>query len=584
VEGEAAGSGPPRDTATEPPVERELEMIGRRRTFRLAGVHIAGRRRRPSGERAPLPRELQLAGRLWLTAGLGAAVVWILLFVLPTTTDFWNTQDTKVLNWLVDQRTTSLTSLAETGHALGSDLFLRVLRVGTVVALAMVRRWRHFFAALIAILTVEAVTGILREMIGRPRPFVPIIGAWKGPAHPSAQVADLAVTLAVMGFALIPRGRWRTWFFWLSGIAILVLGMSRMYLGVDNPSDVSVAAIFGLAIAVIVFRLFAPESEFPVTWKRGVKAHLEVTGARGAAIRKAVADQLGLQVLEIKPFGLEGSGGSTPLRLLVEGNPNQYVFAKLYSQTHLRSDRWYKLGRAILYGSLEDEVRFTSVRRLVEYEDYIQRLMRDSGIPSAEPMGIVEITEEREYLMVSQFLEGSIELTEAEVDQTTIDDALGVIRKLWDAGLAHRDIKPANVMIRDDKVVLIDVAFGTVRPSPWRQAVDLANMMVILGLRAGAEKVYQRALLQFAPSDIGEAFAATRSVTLPSQSRSSLAILRKDQGIDLVEEFRSLAPATEPISIQRWSPRRIALAAGAVLGTLALLTFVFSQVTGQGFL
>ena len=63
----------------------------------------------------------------------------------------------------------------------------------------------------------------------------------------------------------------------------------------------------------------------------------------------------------------------------VAGDPDQYVFAKLYSQTHLRSDRWYKVGRTILYGSLEDEVQFTSVRRLVEYEDYIQRLMRDAA-------------------------------------------------------------------------------------------------------------------------------------------------------------------------------------------------------------
>ena len=44
---------------------------------------------------------------------------------------------------------------------------------------------------------------------------------------------------------------------------------------------------------------------------------------------------------------------------------------------------------------------------------------------------------------------------------------------------------------------MIDVAFGQVRPSPWRQAVDLANMMLVLALRSDAELVYQRACLQF---------------------------------------------------------------------------------------
>ena len=229
-------------------------------------------------------------------------------------------------------------------------------------------------------------------------------------------------------------------------------------------------------------------------------------------------------------------------------------------------------------------MRFTYVRRLVEYEDYIQRLMRGAGVPSAEPFGIVELTPEREYLMVSEFLYGSEELTNAEIDESLIDQALGAVRCMWDAGLAHRDVKPANVMVRDGRIVLIDVAFGTVRPSPWRQAVDLANMMVILALRTNTDLVYQRALRQFAEEDIAEAFAATRSATLPSQSRSSLAVLKREAGIDIVDEFRKLAPSADPISIQRWSPRRIRLAVGSLFAALALFGIVVSQITGAGVL
>jgi serine/threonine protein kinase len=210
--------------------------------------------------------------------------------------------------------------------------------------------------------------------------------------------------------------------------------------------------------------------------------------------------------------------------------------------------------------------------------------MRDAGIPSAEPLGMVEITPEREYMMVSAFLDGAEELTDADIDESIIDDALSVIRMMWDAGLAHRDIKPANVMIREGRVVLIDVAFGTVRPTAWRQAVDLANMMVILALRTDSTTVYSRALLQFAPEDIAEAFAATHSVTLPSQSRSSLALHKKEQGIDLVKEFRELAPPADLIHIQRWSPRRIWLTVAAFLAGMFLVVFSISQLTGEGFL
>jgi len=45
-------------------------------------------------------------------------------------------------------------------------------------------------------------------------------------------------------------------------------------------------------------------------------------GARGDAIRRAIADQLGLTVLEVKPVGLAASGGSTPLRIRIAGEPD----------------------------------------------------------------------------------------------------------------------------------------------------------------------------------------------------------------------------------------------------------------------
>ena len=568
-----------------PPVARELDLVGGRREFKLAGVTVAGRRRRPSGEAAPLPRDLRGSAQLWMAVGVLTVVVWLWLFVVPSSTQWWDRQDSKVLQWIVELRTDGLTAVAKALNALTTEWFIRGLRIGTLIALVFVKRWRHFFGFFLAVLIVQGIGELLQDMIGRSRPLVPILADWEGASHPSRPVAALAVTLAAMAYSLLPCGKWRRGTLLVSGVLLTAVAAARVYLGVDHPSDGVVSLLYAPAVAVLTFRLFAPEAAFPVTWKRGVTAHLDVSGRRGEAIKRAVKDQLGIEVVGVEPFGQEGSGGSTPLRLELAPDDSQgerFLFAKLYSQTHLRSDRWYKLGRTILYGALEDELRFASVRRLVEYEDYIQRLMRDSGIPSAEPFGIVEITPAREYLMVSQFLFGSEELTDAEVDVAIVDDALGVIRKLWDAGLAHRDIKPANVMVRDNKVVLIDVAFGTVRPSPWRQAVDLANMMVILALRTNAELVYERALLLFDAQDIAEAFAATRSVTLPSQSRSSLAILKRETGVDLVEEFRDMSPDAELISIQRWSTRRIGLAVGAVFVGLILLSIVISEVSGGG--
>src|SRR5205807_7302522 len=113
------------------------------------------------------------------------------------------------------------------------------------------------------------------------------------------------------------------------------------------------------------------------------------------------------------PMGEEGSGGSTPLRLRVAATadqPERHLFAKLYAKSHVRADRSYKLGRTILYGALEDEAPFQSVRRFVEYEDYILLLLDHAGIPTPAPYGIVEITPEREYLIVMELFAGAQEL------------------------------------------------------------------------------------------------------------------------------------------------------------------------------
>src|SRR5205085_79394 len=89
-------------------------------------------------------------------------------------------------------------------------------------------------------------------------------------------------------------------------------------------------------------------------------------------------------------------------------------FGKVYAINHVRADRWYKLGRTILYGRLEDEAPFRSVRRLVEHEDYMLRLFQDLGIASAAPLGIVELTPEREYMLLTEFFaDAADEIAEA---------------------------------------------------------------------------------------------------------------------------------------------------------------------------
>jgi membrane-associated phospholipid phosphatase/tRNA A-37 threonylcarbamoyl transferase component Bud32 len=541
-----------RSTRTSPPLLQSAPA----ETLRLP------RRRRPTGEAPPLPYHLQTSGVRWLIVGVVLMALTVVVFAGGMRGLAVNVTvvDDAVVRWFGQLQAPGLMGAWRALAVIGSWWVINGLLAGLLVALLVLRRFRHLIVVLVlAQLLTLVVQAWLPPIAQRPRPFGVVIGAsWGGWGMPSLQVTLFAALLVGVLYSMVPEGRWRNTGKWVAAGLVTLTALGRIALGADAPTDVLVAAAIGVTLPLVAFRLFAPNEVFPVAYRRGRAAHLDVGGPRGAAIRQGLEDQLGLVVTEVKPFGLAGSAGSTPLRITVKGDPPSYLFGKLYARSHLRADRWYKLGRELLYGRLEDEKPFNTVRRLVQQEDYALRVCRDAGLPSPAPYGFVELTPEREYLLATEFFDDAVELGDAEVDEQIIDDGLGIVRRLWDAGLAHRDVKPANLLVRDGRMLLIDVAFIESRPTPWRQAVDLANMMLCLALRSNPEQVYRRAQLQFNTQEITEGFAAARGLALPSQLRRML----REKGRDLHAEFVRLLPSPpHPIRIQRWSLRRIALLA-----------------------
>jgi hypothetical protein len=520
-------------------------------------------RRRPSGEPPPLPREDRWTRWIWVLAAvvlLGAG-----LNLLIRTTDAVQAADQAVLAWFAEARTAPLTDVAKVIELLTTFAVVMALRLATVLVLVVYRRFRHLVVVLAVFVASDwAVVRLL--FVALPRPDVPVLVDVDGYAFPSKSIAALAITLYAMLLVLLPRGsvrsRLRAGF---SGVLMLVV-LADLYLAADYLVGMAYAAVLAPCVAAVAFRWLVPEEGFPVTYRRsGTAAHLDLGGERSAAIVRAMADQLGLTVMEVKAFGLEGSGGSSPLRMTLQDGSR--VFGKIYSTSHERADRWYRYGRTILYGQLEDETPIGSVRRLATYEDYALRLLDDYGVGVARSYGMVELTPNKEYMLVTEFFEHARNLGDAQIDEVVIDEGLQMVRRFWDIGVAHRDIKPANLLVKDGHLQLVDVSGLEVRPSPWRQAVDLSNMLLTLALRTDPERVYGRATKVFSPDEIAEAIACAVGFTMPTELQARM----KADGRPLLQRFRQLAPHREPVSIQRWSARRLTLTAAAALGVLLLV-------------
>src|SRR5215472_16091843 len=110
------------------------------------GPRGAGKRRRPSGEPPPLPRQLGVSGRVWIVLAASLPVVVGLIFAYGALGAGFDRWDSAVLRGIASIRTGWITTLmVGINSALTSGWTIRILRLGTIVALMGVRRWRHLF-------------------------------------------------------------------------------------------------------------------------------------------------------------------------------------------------------------------------------------------------------------------------------------------------------------------------------------------------------------------------------------------------------------------------------------------------------
>ncbi|MET0801462.1 MAG: hypothetical protein ABWZ53_09875, partial [Actinomycetota bacterium] len=531
------------------------------------GVH---RQRRPSGEPPPLPRSSTSLRWWWALAAV--VLLGVGTEALIHGYDDLHEFGDAVLRAIEDVRTPLMTDVAKAIALLTTFGVIQALRIVLAIVLVVTKRFRHLVVALATFVVSDWLVLTFLDVQRVPGDVTPLIDNTDF-RFPSWPMTAFAITVFAMPFVLAPAGRVRKWAMAGAWTIVALVAVSRLYLAADYPSNVAYAAVFSWVLTETLFRWFAPDESFPVSYRRGGNAaHLDLGGARAEAVKRAMADQLGLEVTDVEPFGLEGSGGSSPLRMTLADGSRE--FGKIYATSHVRADRWYRIGRTILYGKLEDETPFGDVRRLVEYEDYALRFLAMNGLEVAHTWGIVELTPNREYMLVTEFFEDSKNLGDSEIDDAVIDEGLQLIRTFWDIGVAHRDIKPANLLVQRGRLQLVDVSGLEIRPTPWRQAVDLSNMMLTLSLQTDPDRVSERATAFFSPDEISEGLACAEGMAVPTELSARL----KSDPRPILDRLKELAPPHEPVSIQTWSIRRIGLTAAAVIGGIVLIAMAIASL------
>ncbi|MBK8906648.1 MAG: phosphatase PAP2 family protein [Rhodospirillales bacterium] len=145
--------------------------------------------------------------------------------------------------------------------ALGSVGVLTLITVASVIYLVLSRKHRTALFVATAIASGTAISFALKAGFDRPRPdLVPhetIVYTTSFPSAHSMMSALVYLTLGALVARLQPRRRLKAYLLLLAILVTVIVGMSRVYLGVHWPTDVLAGWVAGATWAMLSWAIAA---------------------------------------------------------------------------------------------------------------------------------------------------------------------------------------------------------------------------------------------------------------------------------------------------------------------------------------
>lgn len=206
--------------------------------------------------------------RSWIAAGTAGLALWS--FAMLSNELFGAAEhsravlafDRTVMFAIARLRQGWLTNIAVDLTALGSPTLLTLLTLSVVALLLHARDRRG--AAQMAIVSIGAafLGTSLKQAWSRPRPDIVArlveVASFSYPSGHSLGAAAVGATAAVLVAHRLPSAPQRVTVFTCAAILIVLVGLSRVYLGVHYPSDVIGGMTLGAAWSIVVGLLLRP--------------------------------------------------------------------------------------------------------------------------------------------------------------------------------------------------------------------------------------------------------------------------------------------------------------------------------------
>lgn len=168
--------------------------------------------------------------------------------------EFIGTVDKVFMEWAFKLRTPRLVGFAANVTALGSTLVLTAWTIAFALLMFLLKKNRLALHMIGAGIAAGALTKILKSVFERDRPsqFVTAVEA-QGFSYPSGHSlasAAIYLTIAILASQFYRTLNQRLIIYSVFSVLILLVGLSRIYLGVHYPSDVIGGILVGSALAI----------------------------------------------------------------------------------------------------------------------------------------------------------------------------------------------------------------------------------------------------------------------------------------------------------------------------------------------
>lgn len=177
---------------------------------------------------------------------------------------------------------------------------------------------------------------------------------------------------------------------------------------------------------------------------------------------------------------------------------------------------------------------FSSPAEMARHEFESARRMREAGVRAPEPIDVVE--GDGEALLLFEYLDGFVTLSDAELDDATVREVFGMLRRLHENGLAHGDFSLENVLIVDGEVYFIDSTSVADDGHDDAVAYDLACALGAFSSRLPPADVVDLASEFFGSDDLRHALDFVAVVRLRPGIEESFSLLELRRSVAKVED------------------------------------------------